>query len=259
MAQKLSGILSPLSADYSSQCEALATALYISKITSDKFKTSLAGFEGVVGDVNTVNHGDFKWLIGIYQGLGEFFAPFGGVEALNKKHVHIDFAKILNEVCGIYVLCYLLEALAPKFDLGKISGKQMNNDLEFASLLTKLGGEVDYGADGFIFLLTEITKYHYGASSKENLRAVLVKYCTNPRGSHDKVEEQWLSALGTLRKTLKKLKLEESFERVTKAVDSILDGKWHQKGINMSAVVKDILQIQLPAKADAADKILEKL
>ena len=258
-AEKLSEILTPLSTDYSSECEAFATALHVSKITSDRHKTYLADFEGVMGNVLTEIQGDFKWLVGMHQGLAEYFTPFGGIDALNKKKIHLDLAVILNKKGGIYVLCYLLEILAPKFDLKKVSGEQMNGEPQFFILINKLGGEIDHGYDGLIYILTEITLYNYGENSKENLRILLVRYCTNPRGNSDGLEEKWLSSIQFLRKTIKELKLEDPFNDLVKRLDDIIAGKWCQKGVNMSAVVKEIVQLQLPGKAKYADKILDKI
>ncbi|XP_063923710.1 uncharacterized protein LOC135137878 [Zophobas morio] len=259
MSEKLSGILTPLSIDYSSRCEALATALHISKITSDKLKTSLSSFESVMGDVSTQNRGDFKWLIGIYQGLGEFFAPFGSMEILKEKKLHLDFAKILNEDGGISVLGYLLETLAPHFDLGKLIGEQMNSEPQFFVIINKLGGEVDYCSDGLVYVLTEITIYNYGETSKENLVTVLRKFFTDTRVCNENLEQKWLSSIKTLLETIQKLKLENSFKDLSKLLKDIGEGKWQQNCVNMSEVFGKIVKVELPGKADSANEIIELL
>ncbi|XP_063911286.1 uncharacterized protein LOC135128304 [Zophobas morio] len=259
MSEKMSKILAPLSVDYSSQCEALATLGHISKISADKLKTSLSGFETVVGDVLSQNRGDFKWAVGLFQGMGDFFAPFGNMEVLIKKNIKLNLTRIFTEETGIHVMCYFLEELADHLDLGKILSETLNNPVEFFTVTNKLGGDINYGFDGLINIIKEMIMAKEGNNSKENLIVVLKLYFTNSRVKGDNLGQKWRTSIQDLDETIKKLKLEKAFHGLTKLLRDIGDQKWCLGNVNMSEIVEYIVGVELPADPNVVYKVIEKL
>ncbi|XP_063926013.1 uncharacterized protein LOC135139643 [Zophobas morio] len=259
IALKLSQILTPLSPDYSSQCQALATILFISKTTSDRLKTSLSGLETVVGDINGRNRGDFRWLIGMAEGIADYFSMFGGIDALNQKHVHLDLAKVLNQQSGIHVLCYFVETLAPHFDLGTKLGKHLNSQPDFFVLICKLGGGISYGFDGFVCVILEIVKYNYGENSIENVAANLKTYVGDARAVTSNLGQKWHTFIQELQETIKGLELDRAFGGLMELLQDIVGGNWVQKGINMSEIVEEVINVEIPGSECSVIKIVNDL
>ncbi|XP_063911288.1 uncharacterized protein LOC135128306 [Zophobas morio] len=260
MSGKMSKILAALSIDYSSQCEALAIMVRVSKISADKLKTSLSGFEGVMGDVSLApNRGDFHWNVGLFQGMGEFFRPFGSMEVLIEKKIKLNLTRIFTEETGIHLMCYFLEELADHFDLGKILGESLNDPLEFFTVTNKLGGDINYGFDGLIHIIKEMILAKDGKNSKENLIVVLKLYFTNSRAKGDDLGQKWRTSVKDLGETIKKLKLEKAFHGLTKLLRDIGDQKWRLGNVNMSEIVEYIVGVDLPADPNVVNKVIEKL
>ncbi|KAJ3663464.1 hypothetical protein Zmor_007723 [Zophobas morio] len=259
ISEELVQIFEPLSSEYSSRCQSLATMLHISKITSDHFKTSMVGWPEVMGDVNSPFRGDFKWLVGMYQGIGDFFAEIaGGMGLLAQKRVKLDLGKILTQDGGIDVMIYLLEQLHPHFDIGKILGKALNSPERFFTLNDKFSGEMGYGFDGYIHVLAEIIRLYEDKSSIQNVEIALTDYCKNPKTSSKGIQEKWNGSVKKFLATIKKLKLDEALKDLTGLLGNITDNKWVYKGVNMSKIVEIVMKMD-PSNVDSVPEVLKLL
>lgn len=103
-------------------------------------------------------NGDFVWLVGVLEGLGEFFGHIsGGLAALIKARVQFDLAVLLGAASGLEVLVNLIFAIIVRFDLSVVADI-LNNVDYLLEIVVKLGGGVSYGVTGLFKIVALVVK-----------------------------------------------------------------------------------------------------
>ncbi|XP_063911130.1 uncharacterized protein LOC135128166 [Zophobas morio] len=260
LQKKLFKILSSQSQAYNDECQAFAYAL---ETASSVHLVRIKGYEQVLdkplSDLDL--RSDLYQTLGYYKGWKVFFGYLDGeMEALKKRNVQLNYKQLLNSKTEFHLLGYFLEALAPHSDLIDAITPHLDDEETFFEIVAGFGGHIRHSFSGYIYVVSESVGYLHGKRSYESIEATVSGYITYKGGVQDDYQKTWAGGISSIRKTIKKTKLDGKLGKIFKILQRMDDEKkWQIGDVDMYEVLKTISDQKLPGNKRSVWKVLNAL
>ncbi|XP_063911289.1 uncharacterized protein LOC135128307 [Zophobas morio] len=260
LQKKLSKILSSQSRAYKDECKAFAYAMEVASLAH---LGRLKGFEQVLDKpVNGLElRGDLQETLGYYKGWKAFFGYFDGeMEAFKQNNIKLDYEQLLNSETEFHLLGYFLEGLAPHSDLVDAIAPHLDDEEMFFEIVAGLGGHIRHSFGGYIYVVSESVGYLHGKRTYESIEATVSGYITYEVGVQDDYLKTWTGGISSIRKTIKKTKLDGKLGKISKILQRMdEEKKWQIGDVDMYEVLKTISDQKLPGNKRSVRKVLKAL